>query len=71
MRDMRQLVLGLAFGLFDKERAKIGHVAGMWVDPGARGRGAGRALLDAAIAWARSRALDRLEREGVLISQPR
>jgi ribosomal protein S18 acetylase RimI-like enzyme len=53
--------VGLAFGLFDKERAKIGHVAGMWVDPGARGRGAGRALLDAAIAWARSRALDRLE----------
>ena len=53
--------LGLAFGIFDKERAKTGHVGGMWVDPGARGRGAGRALLDAAIAWARSRGLGRLE----------
>ncbi len=53
--------VGLAFGIFDKERAKTGHVVGMWVNPGARGRGAGRALLDAAIAWARSRGLDRLE----------
>jgi ribosomal protein S18 acetylase RimI-like enzyme len=53
--------VGLAFGLFDKERATTGHVAGMWVDPEARGRGAGRALLDATIAWARSRGLDRVE----------
>ena len=52
---------GLAFGLFDKERAKTGHVGGMWVEPAARGRGAGRALLEAAIAWARARELDRLE----------
>ena len=42
-------------------RAKTGHVGGMWVDPGVRGRGAGRALVDAAIVWARSRGLDRLE----------
>ena len=53
--------VGLAFGLFDKEREKTGHVGGMWVDPAARGAGAGRALLDAAVAWARSRGLDRLE----------
>jgi len=53
--------VGLAFGLFDKERAKTGHVGGMWVEPAARGRGAGQALLDSAIAWARARELDRLE----------
>ena len=53
--------LGLAFGLFDKERPKIGHVGGMWVDPAARGLGAGQALLDAAIAWARGRELESLE----------
>jgi ribosomal protein S18 acetylase RimI-like enzyme len=53
--------LGLAFGIFDKERPKIGHVGGMWVDPAARGLGAGQALLDSAIAWARVRDLERLE----------
>jgi GNAT superfamily N-acetyltransferase len=53
--------MGLAFGLFDKERPKTGHVGGMWVEPAARGQGAGRALLEAAIAWGRSRDLDRLE----------
>ena len=53
--------MGLAFGLFDKERPKTGHVGGMWVEPAARWEGAGRALLEAAIAWGRSRELDRLE----------
>lgn len=52
---------GLVFGLLDKERSKIGHVGGMWVEPSARGRGAGQALLGAAIDWARSRELERLE----------
>jgi GNAT superfamily N-acetyltransferase len=53
--------LGLVFGLLGKEGPKTGHVGGMWVDPGARGKGAGRALLSAAIDWARSRELERLE----------
>jgi GNAT superfamily N-acetyltransferase len=53
--------LGLVFGLLDKERLKTGHVGGMWVDPEVRGKGAGRALLSAAIDWARSRGLERLE----------
>ena len=52
---------GLAFGLFDKERPKTGHVGGMWVEPAARGQGAGLALLEGAIAWARSRDLERLD----------
>jgi ribosomal protein S18 acetylase RimI-like enzyme len=30
-------------------------VISMWVDPRTRGRGAGRALLDAVVAWARDR----------------
>ena len=53
--------LGLAFGLFDKEHPETGHVGGMWVEPGSRGKGAGQALLGAAIAWARSRKLGRLD----------
>ena len=53
--------VGLAFGLFDKERTATGHVAGMWVEPQARGRGVGLALLESVIAWGRARALDRLE----------
>ena len=52
--------LGLAFGLFDKEHPEIGHVGGMWVEPGSRGKGAGQALLGGAIEWARSRKLERL-----------
>jgi GNAT superfamily N-acetyltransferase len=52
--------LGLAFGLFDKEHAKTGHVGGMWVEPEARGKGAGQALLAAVIEWARTRRLERL-----------
>lgn len=52
---------GLAFALFDKERPKAGHVGGMWVEPESRGRGAGRALLAAAVDWARSRALERVD----------
>jgi GNAT superfamily N-acetyltransferase len=52
--------LGLTFGLFDKERPETGHVGGMWVEPGSRGKGVGQALLGAAIEWARSRKLRRL-----------
>jgi len=53
--------LGLAFGLFDKEHPGTGHVGGMWVERGSRGKGAGQALLGAAIEWARSRKLERLD----------
>jgi GNAT superfamily N-acetyltransferase len=52
--------LGLAFGIFDKEHRETGHVGGMWVEPESRGKGAGQALLGAAIKWARSRKLQRL-----------
>jgi GNAT superfamily N-acetyltransferase len=53
--------VGLAFGLLDPARADTGRVAGMWVDPELRGRGLGRALLDAVVGWARGRGLTRLE----------
>ena len=52
--------LGLTFGIFDKEHPKTGHVGGMWVEPGSRGKGTGQALLSAAIEWARTRRLERL-----------
>lgn len=38
-----------------------GRLGGMWVDPEARGRGAGRALLGAVVAWARAGGLGTLE----------
>ena len=49
--------VGIAFGLVDRERADRAHLGGMWVDPAARRRGAGRALVDAVLAWARERRL--------------
>jgi ribosomal protein S18 acetylase RimI-like enzyme len=47
--------VGIAFGLVDRERADRAHLGGMWVDPAARRRGAGRALVDAVLAWAHER----------------
>lgn len=47
--------VGIAFGLVDRERADRAHLGGMWVDPTARCRGVGRALVDAILAWARER----------------
>ncbi len=52
---------GLVFGLLDPTQPATGRVGGMWVDPEARGRGVGAALLDAVVAWARARGLQRLE----------
>jgi GNAT superfamily N-acetyltransferase len=47
--------LGMAFGLVDREHAGVAHLGGMWIAPEARGRGAGRALGDAVLAWALAR----------------
>jgi GNAT superfamily N-acetyltransferase len=53
--------VGLVFGLFDRDDAALGHLGGMWVEPGWRRRGVGRALATAVIAWARERKLRALE----------
>ena len=46
---------GLASGVIDDEDPALAHLYAMWVAPQARGTGAGRALVDAVIAWAGER----------------
>jgi ribosomal protein S18 acetylase RimI-like enzyme len=50
---------GMAAGAIHDDPA-VAHLYGMWVAPEARGSGAGRALVDAVIAWARERGARRL-----------
>ena len=50
---------GLAFGLVYE--AGVAHLGGMWVDPALRGRGLGRALVEAVIEWARDRGFTRID----------
>jgi len=45
---------GLTWVVLEGDHDEVAHVFQMWVAPEKRGRGVGRALLDAAIAWARS-----------------
>ncbi len=59
--DARSFVLeiaGVAAGLthawIDRDREVL-HIAAMWVRPSARGRGGGRALVSAALAWGAGR----------------
>jgi ribosomal protein S18 acetylase RimI-like enzyme len=39
----------------------VAHLYAMWVEPAARGRGIGRSLLDAIVAWAAARGAEALE----------
>lgn len=45
--------IGMVFVRVDQEH--VAHIGAMWVDPNARGRGIGRALLDEALDFARER----------------
>ena len=53
-------VLGLTYGLLDRDASAMGRIGGMWVEPACRRRGVGRALLQQVFNWARERRLSRL-----------
>lgn len=53
-------VVGLAGGLIEDEDATQATLISMWVDPGHRGQGHGRALVDAVAEWARERGAETL-----------
>jgi RimJ/RimL family protein N-acetyltransferase len=53
--------LGLVGCFVDEDMPAVAHLWGTWVDPAARGGGAGRALMDAALADARAAGLSRAE----------
>ncbi len=52
--------IGMAFGILQRERPDVPHVGGMWVDPAARGSGAGRTLTAAVVDWAREKGFQRI-----------
>ena len=51
--DDRGSPAGMAFGIRDRSHADIGHVGGMWVEPGARRSGAAAQLTAAVVEWSR------------------
>ncbi len=53
--------IGLAWGRIESATPDVAHLYQMWVDPLHRGRGAGRLLLDAVVAWARERGASKVQ----------
>ena len=51
---------GLANGVLDADEPDLAHLFAMWIAPQARGTGAGRALVEAVVAWATERGATRL-----------
>lgn len=52
--------VGMAGGLVEPDPPGTVELVSMWVDPPARGRGVGRALIEAVADWARGRGATRL-----------
>jgi ribosomal protein S18 acetylase RimI-like enzyme len=50
--DPDNVPVGLAAGVVEQEGSGVAHLYGMWVAPEARGAGAGRAIVEAIVAWA-------------------
>lgn len=46
-------VCGLVWCLLSQTAPRVAHIYAMWMDPAARGQGAGRILLQQCIAWAK------------------
>lgn len=61
--------VGLAWGRQDEHEPAVAHLFQVWVSPEHRGRGVGRLLLSAVIAWAKEIGLSTL-RLGVTASHP-
>lgn len=53
-------IVGLAWARIEPAETDAAHLYQMWVDPRARGNGAGRALVEAAVAWARDGSVARM-----------
>lgn len=53
-------ILGMIYGLRDRERSDGARVGGMWVESSFRRQGAGRQMLIAVIDWARERSLNHI-----------
>ena len=53
-------VLGSTYGLRDRDNRDTARIGGMWVAPSHRRRGVGRALLHAALSWAREQGFKRV-----------
>jgi ribosomal protein S18 acetylase RimI-like enzyme len=47
--------IGMAWGRIERSQPETAHLYQMWVAPGQRRLGAGRMLLEAVIAWAKSK----------------
>jgi ribosomal protein S18 acetylase RimI-like enzyme len=54
-------VVGMAGGYFPPDQPEAPRLWGMWVDSAARGKGTGRQLVEAVIAWARDQGARELE----------